>query len=64
MTTETLVWFKSSYSDGEGGECVEVAACALTIHIRDSKNPTGPHLAVAPATWSAFVSGELVGEAR
>ncbi|MFD7323144.1 DUF397 domain-containing protein [Streptomyces sp. NPDC059875] len=23
--SETLRWFKSSYSDGSGGECVEVA---------------------------------------
>ncbi len=25
MKTETLTWFKSSYSGGEGGECLEVA---------------------------------------
>ncbi|NBE55192.1 DUF397 domain-containing protein [Streptomyces boluensis] len=25
MTTEELAWFKSSYSGGEGGECLEVA---------------------------------------
>ncbi|MGP3927955.1 DUF397 domain-containing protein [Streptomyces sp. 8N616] len=25
MSIEELAWFKSSYSDGEGGECVEVA---------------------------------------
>lgn len=25
MNTTDLAWFKSSYSDGEGGECVEVA---------------------------------------
>lgn len=24
-TTHGLAWFKSSYSDGEGGECLEVA---------------------------------------
>ncbi|WP_318212368.1 MULTISPECIES: DUF397 domain-containing protein [unclassified Streptomyces] len=48
-------WRKSSYSGGEGGECVEVAAHATAIHIRDSKNPDGPQLAVAPAAWAAFV---------
>ncbi|MEU3858950.1 DUF397 domain-containing protein [Streptomyces sp. NPDC028722] len=25
MTIEQLSWFKSSYSDGEGGQCVETA---------------------------------------
>ncbi|MFE3071812.1 DUF397 domain-containing protein [Streptomyces sp. NPDC059247] len=25
MSTTELSWFKSSYSDGEGGECLEVA---------------------------------------
>ncbi|WP_328763360.1 MULTISPECIES: DUF397 domain-containing protein [unclassified Streptomyces] len=25
MNSTDLAWFKSSYSDGEGGECVEVA---------------------------------------
>ncbi|GGV89516.1 toxin [Streptomyces gelaticus] len=25
MNTEQLHWFKSSYSDGEGGACIEVA---------------------------------------
>ncbi|MGW3266094.1 DUF397 domain-containing protein [Streptomyces sp. NPDC001056] len=25
MTIEQLNWFKSSYSDGEGGQCVEAA---------------------------------------
>ncbi|MBV7669349.1 DUF397 domain-containing protein [Streptomyces halstedii] len=49
-------WHKSSYSDGEGGNCVEVAACPTTVHIRDSKVTHGPHLDVAPTTWSAFVA--------
>ncbi|MGW2321135.1 DUF397 domain-containing protein [Streptomyces sp. NPDC001680] len=25
MRIENLAWFKSSYSDGEGGDCVELA---------------------------------------
>ncbi|WP_432072394.1 DUF397 domain-containing protein [Streptomyces wuyuanensis] len=49
-------WRKSSHSDGEGGACVEVAACLSTVHVRDSKNPGGPQLACAPASWPAFVS--------
>lgn len=50
-------WRKSSYSSGEGGNCVEVAGCADAVHIRDSKIPAGPQLAVAPGAWSAFLGG-------
>jgi hypothetical protein len=57
-------WRKSSYSSGEGGQCLEVAATPTTIHLRDSKNPTGPHLTLSPTAWSAFLSGEPVGERR
>ncbi|WP_369145844.1 DUF397 domain-containing protein [Streptomyces sp. R44] len=48
-------WQKSSYSGGEGGNCIEVAAHPALIHIRDSKNPHGPQLAVSPASWAAFL---------
>ncbi|MCZ4120646.1 DUF397 domain-containing protein [Streptomyces sp. H39-S7] len=55
MSTE-LAWFKSSYSNAEGGACVEVATCPATIHVRDSKDPAGPQLSFAPAAWAAFVA--------
>ncbi|MBZ4019390.1 DUF397 domain-containing protein [Streptomyces purpurogeneiscleroticus] len=51
-----LTWFKSSYSTEQGGNCVEVAATPTAIHIRDSKDPDGPQLAVSPAAWSAFTA--------
>ncbi|QCW79524.1 DUF397 domain-containing protein [Streptomyces sp. S6] len=51
----TLRWFKSSYSNGDGGDCVEVAAHPAAVHIRDSKVTDGPILTVEPAAWSAFV---------
>ncbi|MEU2134088.1 DUF397 domain-containing protein [Streptomyces sp. NPDC018352] len=47
-------WQKSSHSGSEGGQCVEIAAHPAAIHIRDSKNPDGPVLTVAPTTWTAF----------
>ncbi|MGW0207882.1 DUF397 domain-containing protein [Streptomyces sp. NPDC003233] len=53
--SDQLNWFKSSYSDDEGGDCVEVAF-ATRIHIRDSKNPTGPELHLPAPAWSAFIS--------
>ncbi|MER5727122.1 DUF397 domain-containing protein [Streptomyces sp. NPDC002138] len=55
-------WFKSSYSGGGGGECVEVAAASGAVHVRDSKRLTGPVLTVGPAAWAGFV--ELAAEPR
>ncbi|MFF1711131.1 DUF397 domain-containing protein [Streptomyces sp. NPDC058268] len=49
-----LDWSKSSYSSGSSGDCVEIAPCPTTIHVRDSKNPAGPQLALAPQAWAAF----------
>ncbi|MFE9013345.1 DUF397 domain-containing protein [Streptomyces cyaneofuscatus] len=54
MSTD-LHWFKSSYSGSEGGNCIEVATCPHTVHIRDSKDLTVPALAVSSATWTSFV---------
>ncbi|MGW6415428.1 DUF397 domain-containing protein [Streptomyces sp. NPDC055055] len=51
-----LSWHKSSYSSGGDGDCVEIAACPSTVHVRDSKNPAGPQLALAPATWTEFLT--------
>ncbi|WP_079056432.1 DUF397 domain-containing protein [Streptomyces caeruleatus] len=59
--TGSLRWFKSSYSDSSGGNCLEVAACphtptaTATIRIRDSKNPDGPMVAVSGDAWAAFL---------
>lgn len=49
-------WFKSSYSSGEGGECVEVANAAGSIHIRDSKNKAGAMLRFDAKRWATFVA--------
>ncbi|MFE0316304.1 DUF397 domain-containing protein, partial [Streptomyces albogriseolus] len=42
-----LHWFKSSYSGGAGGECLEVAASLTSVHVRDSKD-TGRGAAPRP----------------
>ncbi|MET9082220.1 DUF397 domain-containing protein [Streptomyces sp. NPDC004237] len=56
MSTTELAWFKSSYSSGGDGDCVEVAASPTTIHIRDSKDRNGPRLALSPTTWASFLT--------
>ncbi|MBB1257844.1 DUF397 domain-containing protein [Streptomyces alkaliterrae] len=51
----TLTWVKSSYSAGNGGECVEVAAGTGRVHVRDSKDTARPGLTVQPTVWATFV---------
>jgi hypothetical protein len=48
-------WIKSSYSSGDQS-CVEVAKVPGVAPVRDSKNPHGPALALAPSAWSVFIA--------
>lgn len=48
-------WFKSSYSDQGGGNCVEIADRDSQVGIRDSKKKTGPVLIVPVDTWTPFI---------
>ncbi|MFD0075331.1 DUF397 domain-containing protein [Streptomyces sp. NPDC127166] len=51
-------WRKSSYSDGDGGNCVEVLDDVPgAVPVRDSKVTDGPVLVASAAAWAAFVSG-------
>ncbi|MGW5122835.1 DUF397 domain-containing protein [Streptomyces sp. NPDC004069] len=53
----TAVWRKSSYSNGDGGNCVEVVD-GLTgiVPVRDSKLSHGPILTVTAPAWTSFVT--------
>lgn len=51
----TLRWFKSSYSAGNGGDCVEVADTGTAVLVRDSKRPGEAFLSVGADEWAAFV---------
>jgi hypothetical protein len=59
-------WRKSSYSGGQGGNCVEVAARpADQMAVRDSKDDAGPVLRFPGEAWSVFTAGIKVDiEAR
>ncbi|MEU8682415.1 DUF397 domain-containing protein [Streptomyces sp. NPDC048611] len=52
----TARWRKSSYSNGEGGSCVEVADNLSVVPVRDSKTPHGPALVFPAAGWTTFVA--------
>ncbi|MFD0339573.1 DUF397 domain-containing protein [Streptomyces sp. NPDC127117] len=55
-------WRKSSYSNSDGGECVEVSDdFAATVPVRDSKNPHGPALVFPAGGWSSFVAAVREG---
>ncbi|MGW6096973.1 DUF397 domain-containing protein [Streptomyces sp. NPDC055157] len=55
-TTEDLSWFKSSYSGGEGDNCIEIAVRPDAVHVRDSKDTGLRPFTVTPDTWSAFTT--------
>lgn len=57
------VWRKASYSNGNGGNCVEVADLDGGARaVRDSKNPTGQALMFTAAEWVAFTASVRAGE--
>ncbi|MEV6987442.1 DUF397 domain-containing protein [Sphaerisporangium sp. NPDC051017] len=59
------VWKKSSRSGNNGGECVEVASnLGGVVALRDSKDPRGPVLTIAPAEWRTFLGGIKHGRLR
>ncbi|WP_018385106.1 DUF397 domain-containing protein [Wenjunlia vitaminophila] len=54
----TATWYKSSYSDGGEGNCLEVArGLPGVVPVRDSKDPHGPALLFSPEAWASFVAG-------
>ncbi|MFF1921071.1 DUF397 domain-containing protein [Streptomyces sp. NPDC058221] len=57
VNVDELRWFKSSYSGSGGGDCVEVAAGAGAVYVRDSKvTGSEPVLRVGRTEWVAFVT--------
>jgi hypothetical protein len=56
-TERTLTgWYKSSYSGGDQGECLEVARGHPGIPVRDSKTTPGPTLTFSATGWTTFVT--------
>ncbi|MFD0417120.1 DUF397 domain-containing protein [Streptomyces sp. NPDC127108] len=58
ICVNTARWRRSSYSNQDGGNCIEWApeyAAHGVVPVRDSKMPGGPLLAVSAEAWIAFV---------
>ncbi|GAA3049472.1 DUF397 domain-containing protein [Streptomyces glomeratus] len=52
----TATWRKSSYSNPDGGACVEVAQnLPSVVPVRDSKDPARGTLLFEAAAWSRFI---------
>jgi hypothetical protein len=49
-------WRKSSYSNPNGGNCVEVAGDASAVLVRDTTDRDGLTLTVTASAWSKFTS--------
>ncbi|MCQ4207567.1 DUF397 domain-containing protein [Streptomyces longispororuber] len=48
-------WVTSSYSNDQGGECVEVRLTPV-IGVRDSTRPTGGSLDLSADVWASFLT--------
>ncbi|MER7400493.1 DUF397 domain-containing protein [Streptomyces sp. NPDC000151] len=54
---DAAAWRKSSYSNTQGGDCVEVAdnVPGGVVPVRDSTRPGGPVVVFSDDAWVAFV---------
>lgn len=63
LNLDAASWRKSTYSTGDGGECIEVAdGFEGVMPVRDSKDPAGPVLVFPAAAWQSFVAGVRAGD--
>ena len=67
MDLSGAAWRKSSYSGGNGGQCVELAATGgqngaePACAVRDSEDPHGPVLAFGRRQWQQFIAKVKTG---
>ncbi|WP_405424060.1 DUF397 domain-containing protein [Streptomyces erythrochromogenes] len=51
------VWRTSTYTNGDNGDCVEVAdGVAGVVPVRDSTRPDGAVVVIGAAAWGPFVA--------
>lgn len=51
MERDSADWRKSTYSGGNGGDCVEVGTAVAGVVVRDTANRAGVMLALPAAAW-------------
>ncbi|MFD3932336.1 DUF397 domain-containing protein [Streptomyces sp. NPDC058614] len=57
-------WRKSSFSDMQGDECVEVAWTGSDVLVRDTKDASGCRLAFSDRSWDLFLTAACDGRGR
>ncbi|MFJ2514522.1 DUF397 domain-containing protein [Streptomyces griseoviridis] len=61
----SVTWRKSSYSNQDGGQCLEFAENLPVVPVRDSKDPRRAPLVFKAGAWSVFAGavkrGDLFG---
>jgi hypothetical protein len=55
-TDFAVTWRKSTFSGGNGGNCVEVGQAGGRVLVRDTKDRAGTVLAVGADTWRRFAA--------
>lgn len=53
---DIMNWRKSSYSGGNGAECLLAGNTSRHVVVKDSKDPESPVLAFTPEGWRTFVA--------
>ncbi|MFI6980356.1 DUF397 domain-containing protein [Embleya sp. NPDC050154] len=57
QNADVSLWRKSTYSNGDQGDCVEVRDdLPGLVPIRDSKDPSIGHLTIDAASWTALTN--------
>lgn len=65
LALNAATWRKSSYSNSDGGACLEVCDdFDGVVPVRDSKQVNGPVIVFPVADWGSFVSALQRGELR
>jgi hypothetical protein len=51
-----MTWRKSTYSGGNGGDCVEIGETESAVAVRDTKDRAGAVLTFGPDAWRRFAA--------
>jgi len=62
MSSDNTRWRKSSYSGGQGGNCVEVTDHGRRVLVRDTKDRQGSVLTFSAQAWRRF-AGQVKADA-
>jgi hypothetical protein len=56
VCNDELRWFKSTFSGGNGGDCVEVAFLPAAVAVRDTKDRALPPQRHTGSSWTEFLA--------